>query len=172
MKRREFTASLTSSALVLATRFGRVLGLAWLVLALVASGCSQGGDDERPTCLSAVDVDGCMPLYPPEFGVTYRNILSTTCASSGVSCHGPSGGQGGLRFGTEDEAYEALLGTNGGKRRVIPGDPKCSEIVVRLDSPGHAWSMPPMTPLDERARCTIRRWIAAGSPRSAQGVAP
>jgi hypothetical protein len=156
---------------ITAFRFGST-GLA-LVLVLVGPGCSENGDGAaRPECLSTSDDDGCMPLYPPQFDHIYRQTLSTTCASAGVSCHGQEGGQGGLRFVSEDESYEALLGTSGGKRRVVPSDPKCSEFMVRLDSPGHDWSMPPGTPLDEKARCSIRRWIAAGSPRAAERGSP
>ena len=71
---------------------------------------------------------------------------------------------GGLVLEDPTESYDALLGRNGAPRRVIPGDPACSDLMVRLDSPGQEWSMPPGTPLDERARCAIRRWIAAGAP--------
>jgi len=140
--------------------------------ALVAAASSCGpGDDPRPACLSAVDVDTCTPLYPAEFPVIFSQVLGVTCASSGSSCHGDLGRMGGLFLGDEGAAYAALLGLDGGKARVIAGDPACSEMMVRLDLPGHSWSMPPGAPLDERARCSIRRWIAAGAAAT-PGAAP
>lgn len=143
--------------------------LAFVVLGL-ASSCDQGTDD-RPACVSQIQVDGCTPLYPAEFSVLFSQVFSVTCASVGVSCHGDLGQMGGLAFVTEDQSYAALLGLSGEKRRVVPGDPACSELVVRLDLPGHAWSMPPSAPLDERTRCSIRRWIAGGA-LSTPGATP
>jgi hypothetical protein len=134
-----------------------------LLLVAVASAGGCGGD-ERPACLSAVDVDACTPLYPAEFSAIYQQVLSVTCASAGVSCHGEAGQQGGLVFVEQAASYDLLLGLTDGKARVRAGDAACSEMMVRLDMPGHAWSMPPGAPLDERARCSIRRWIAGGAP--------
>lgn len=133
------------------------------VWALAFSSCGAGADS-RPRCLSDVDADTCVPLYPAEFSVIHRQVLSMTCASVGPSCHGDQGAQGGLVLTSEANAYDALLGLQGERQRVVPGDPACSEMMVRLDLPGHAWSMPPGAPLDERARCSIRRWIAGGAP--------
>jgi hypothetical protein len=132
-----------------------------------AVGCG-GEDDGRPACLAEANTN-CAPLYAPEFAEIFRRTLSASCASSGVSCHGPTGAQGGLVFETEQGAYDALIGANGARRRLVAGDAKCSEMMVRLDDHGHPWSMPPDAPLDERVRCSIRKWIAAGSPRSGQG---
>ena len=101
----------------------------------------------------------------------FSQVLGVTCASSGSSCHGDLGRMGGLFLGDEGAAYAALLGLDGGKARVIAGDPACSEMMVRLDLPGHSWSMPPGAPLDERARCSIRRWLAAGAAAT-PGAAP
>ena len=141
-----------------------------LILAAVAFAYGCGGDD-RPACLSAVDVDACTPLYPAEFPVIFQQVLSVTCASAGVSCHGDAGREGGLVFVDQAASYDLLLGGVDGKARVIAGDPACSELMVRLDMPGHDWSMPPGAPLDERARCSIRRWIAGGA-LAAPGAAP
>lgn len=143
----------------LGTSPGLVLALGLLVA------CTSCGakDDVRPTCLSQIDIAGCTPLYPAEFPVIFRQVFGVTCATAGASCHGDLGRQGGLVFTTEDGAYAALLGLGGGKPRVMAGDPACSEMMVRLDLAGHAWSMPPGAPLDESARCSIRRWIQNGA---------
>ena len=134
----------------------------------VGSGCGQEGD-ARPSCLADANLN-CAPLYAPEFPEIFRRTLSTSCATSGVSCHGPGGVKGALVLDNEQGAYDALTGANGARVRLVPGDAKCSEIMVRLDSHGHEWSMPPDAPLDERARCAIRQWIAAGSPREGRGA--
>jgi hypothetical protein len=140
-----------------------------IVLLALAPAC--GGADPRPACLAAidVDVDGCTPLYPAEFPVIFSQVLSVTCASAGTSCHGAMGQHGGLVFVDEAQSHAALLAPADGAPRVVAGDPACSEMMVRLDTPGQSWSMPPGAPLDERARCSIRRWIAAGA---APGGAP
>lgn len=138
------------------------------ILAVTIVRCGEGGD-ERPSCLAEANTN-CAPLYAPEFSEIFRRTLSTSCATSGVSCHGAMGAQGGLVFESEQGAYDALVGENGARRRLVPGDAKCSEIMVRLDDHGHTWSMPPDAPLDERVRCSVRKWVAAGSPRTGQGA--
>ncbi len=134
---------------------------------LVTAGCSdpEPPPPTRPRCLEAVDVTNCAPLHPAEFPELYKAVFSVTCASSGSLCHGPNGRQGGLAFADPDEAYALLLGTAGGKARVVPGDAACSELIVRLDSRGQPWSMPPGGQLEEGTRCAIRRWVAAGALR-------
>lgn len=140
-----------------------------VVAALLAVAPSCGaGNDPMPECLADIDVDGCLPLYPAEFPVIFSQVLSVTCASSGSSCHGAMGQQGGLVLVDEAASFAALL--EDPDSRVEPGNPACSELMVRLDKPGHTWSMPPGTALDERARCSIRRWIAAGAPRMGSGA--
>lgn len=133
------------------------------------SSCDPEGEP-RPACLSNADVETCTPLYPPEFPVLHRQVLGVTCASAGSSCHGEQGQQGGLTLASEAGAYEALLGLRGERPRVVAGDPVCSEMMVRLDLAGYAWSMPPGQPLDERARCSIRRWIASGASATPAAV--
>lgn len=146
-------------------------GIAGAAAVLVLAASCGPSDDPRPACLASVDVDGCTPLYPAEFPALFDQVFSVTCASSGASCHGDLGRMGGLVLTDEAAAYAALLGLDGAKARVIAGDAACSEMMVRLDSPGHSWSMPPGAPLDERARCSIRRWIASGAAET-PGAAP
>jgi hypothetical protein len=136
-----------------------------------APGASQS--DPLPACVSptaAESPDSCPPLYSPTFPEIFQHTLSATCATSGVSCHGVDGKQGGLVFQDEQSSYDALLGdAGGGKRRVVPGDVACSEVMVRLDVSGHSWSMPPNEPIDDRVRCSIRKWIASGASREPDG---
>lgn len=126
-------------------------------IALVAlAGCPS--DEQPPACIT-VDTT-CAPLYTPTFTNIYTNTLKTGCGSANAACHSASGMKGGLSFATEDIAYDALV--NG---RVTPGDPGCSELVVRTSSPGTDYEMPPGVPLGASARCALLQWVQAGAPR-------
>ncbi|GMV12860.1 MAG: hypothetical protein HS104_08960 [Polyangiaceae bacterium] len=130
-----------------------------LACLLVLVGCSEDADP-RPACLGDLPAT-CAPLYAPEFDQIYAQTLSKKCATSGGSCHGPAGDKGGLTFADADGSFAELTSEG----RIVPGDPACSELVVRLDATGHAWSMPPGKPLSSGERCAIRTWIAQGAER-------
>jgi hypothetical protein len=98
----------------------------------------------------------------------FQHLFLPTCGSpsSGGSCHGPSGAKGGLVLSDIDGAYAELLGTQDGRVRVVPNDPECSLLEVRLESTDPAFRMPLGTmPLPESVRCAVRKWIANGAPR-------
>jgi hypothetical protein len=126
----------------------------WFAAVLAAlAGCPA---DPPPTCIT-VEIS-CAPLYTPTFDNIYAMTLRDTCGSQRSSCHSAIGRQGGMTFQDEQHAYDALLAG-----RVVPGDPGCSKMVVRTDSPGAAYQMPPGDPLSEAERCTLIQWIAAGA---------
>jgi hypothetical protein len=130
-----------------------------LAFALLASCSSESpADAGEPSCVEPLPV-GCAPLYPPTFDNVFDTTLSKTCASGGGSCHGASGNNGGLTFANADEAYSLLAS------RISAGDPGCSKLVVRLESAGQPWGMPPGAPLSEGERCAIEQWIVAGAKR-------
>jgi hypothetical protein len=132
-------------------------------LAIVIAGCGPGAEDNaKPQCLSSVNTE--CTTYSHEFNVIHQRVL-TSCASGGSSCHSREGQQGGLVLAEPDDAYNSLLGKKDGRARVKPGDPACSELVVRLDSIGQSWSMPPGLQLSEADRCAIRLWIKDGALR-------
>ena len=60
---------------------------------------------------------------------------------------------------TKDEAYANLLTL----QRVKPGDAACSEFVVRVDSPGKDYQMPPGDPLTPEERCALIQWVQMGA---------
>lgn len=122
-------------------------------------GCGGGSD-----CVADLPLD-CAPLYDPTFDQIHARTLVPSCAVSGASCHGAEGGQGDLVIGDADSAYAALLGTNGGRARVTPGDPACSLLVERLWSTDPAVVMPRGAPLSDAERCVFTKWIAAGAKR-------
>jgi hypothetical protein len=116
-------------------------------------------------CLEPLDLD-CSPTFQPTFQNFYDNQLSSCgAASTGASCHGPDGGQGGLYLTDIDEAYDMLLSPPDASPRVIPGDPECSLLIQRLESDDPAFGMPPGAKLRDAERCAIRQWIANGAER-------
>lgn len=128
-----------------------------LALLCALAGC-PGGETEPPMCIT-VDT-ACAPLYTPTFANVYAMTLKPSCGSTNSSCHSARGMRGGLSFADEQTAYDGLV--NG---RVTPGDPGCSEMVVRTSSPGADYQMPPGSPLSESARCALLQWVANGAPR-------
>ena len=125
----------------------------WLV-AIALVGCAS---DPPPSCIT-VDTS-CAPLYAPTFDNVYAMTLKNTCGSDRSSCHSAAGKQGGMSFEDASHAYAALLAG-----RVVPGDPGCSKMIVRTDSPGAAYQMPPGDPLTPAERCALIQWVQAGAP--------
>lgn len=135
----------------------------WLAVALATCGFAGCTSDPPPSCI-AVDT-ACAPLYAPTFDDVYTRTLRDTCGSTRSSCHSAAGKQGGMSFEDEAHAYAAL--TAG---RVVPGDPGCSKMIVRTDSPGAGYQMPPGDPLSEPERCALIQWVAAGAPGPSQAA--
>ncbi len=109
----------------------------------------------------------CAATYdPPLYQTIYDNILHPTCATGTGTCHTSDAAMGGLVFENADTAYGLLLGTNGGKVRVIPGNPACSLLIERLASSDPNFHMPPgPNSIPAGDECTIVRWIQAGAQR-------
>ena len=126
-----------------------------LLLCLVA-GCGGGWD-----CVE-VDTD-CEPLYEPTFDAVHANTLGPTCSLSGGGCHASEGAQGDLVLEDADTAYAHL--TQGNDPRVVPGDPACSLLTIRLEQSDAKDAMPPGSPLDTAERCAVQQWVAAGASR-------
>jgi hypothetical protein len=132
----------------------RQLWFAALPALAALAGCPSA---PPPSCIT-VDTT-CAPLYAPTFDNVYTMTLKNTCGSALSSCHSAVGKQGGMSFQDEQHAYDALLAG-----RVMPGNPGCSKMIVRTDSPGAGYQMPPGDPLSEPERCALIQWIAAGAP--------
>lgn len=116
-----------------------------------------------PDCIApehAID-ESCAPGYTPTFTMVYSNTIKVGCGSDKSSCHNASNHAGGLSFATQDIAYEQLLAP--GQNRVIPGDPACSEMIVRTNSPGEDYQMPPGDALTAPARCALVQWVLMGA---------
>jgi hypothetical protein len=107
----------------------------------------------------------CPPLYSPTFDNVYAMTLRDGCGSQRSSCHSASGKQGGMSFEDEAHAYAALLAG-----RVVPGDPGCSKMIVRTDSPGASYQMPPGDPLGAAERCALIQWVQAGAAMGSRAI--
>jgi len=131
------------------------MGQLWLVTALAGllTGCPS---DPPPSCITVET--SCAPEYVPTFDNVYTLTLRETCGSQRASCHSAAGKQGGMSFEDEQHAFDALRAG-----RVMPGDPGCSKMIVRTDSPGAAYQMPPGDPLREGVRCALVQWVEAGA---------
>jgi hypothetical protein len=133
----------------------RLLFVIHAALAGGAAGCS----DDMPRCITVEPA--CSPLYTPTFDNVYDMTLKNGCGSTLASCHSRAGqaGAGGLSFEDAATAHAQLLLSD----RVKPGDAACSEMIVRVGSPGKDFEMPPGAPLSPAARCALVQWVENGA---------
>jgi len=140
-----------------------------VVGALLVAGCPS---TPPPACIT-VDTT-CAPGYVPTFDNMYTNTIAQGCGSQRASCHSASGHMGGLDMSTEALAYSGLLAMspNYHRARVEPGNAACSLMIVRTDSPGADYQMPPPPgdPLTEPARCALIQWVQNGAPGPGSGA--
>lgn len=138
----------------------RQLVVMYLALPATLAACPS---EPPPECIApehAID-ESCAPGYVPTFTNVYNNTIQKGCGSDKSSCHNASNHAGGLSFADQDTAYEQLLAP--GQKRVIPGDPACSEMIVRTSSPGEDYQMPPGDALTAPARCALVQWVLQGA---------
>ena len=126
----------------------------YLAAALLLGACTE----PPPVCTTVAIDPTCAPLYTPTFDEVYARTLKTGCGSIRNSCHSANG-DGGMSLADPATAYASLL--NG---RVMPGDPTCSEMIVRTHGLGTDYQMPPGGALGASERCALVRWVAAGAP--------
>lgn len=134
-------------------------------------GHDAGPKDAASPCakpLAKLPLD-CQVTFMPTYSSIYTNLFAKTCgaASTGSSCHGPSGKQSGLLLSGKDAAYDSLLGNAADHRaRVIPGDPECSVLEQRLESDDPNFRMPlGAMKLADGELCAVRQWIANGASK-------
>lgn len=135
----------------------RHMRVPWPAFALCLAGCPA----EPPPACTTVDLT-CMPQYVPTFDNVYANTLTMECGSGRSGCHAAMG-QGEISFADPQTAHAQLLAG-----RVTPGDPACSELIVRTHAPGTDYEMPPGAPLAPAERCALVQWVAAGAPGPGQ----
>jgi len=130
----------------------------WLAATVAGAALVAGCPTDPPPACITIDTS-CAPLYAPTFDNIYTMTLRDSCGSQSASCHSAVGMQGGMSFQDQQHAFDALRAG-----RVVPGNPGCSKMIVRTDSPGAPYQMPPGDPLSEPARCALIQWVAAGAP--------
>jgi hypothetical protein len=107
-------------------------------------------------------ITACTPEYAPTYANVFKYTLSPKCGKGG--CHSAPNPKAGLELDQQDTARDNLLATNAaGERRVIPSDVKCGKVIVRLETEGEPWSMPPSSHLGAAELCSIAQWIANGA---------
>jgi hypothetical protein len=146
--------------------FTAIRGLAAVALAALAAACgSSNASSDEPTCLPEAVNTNCTALYEPTFDNVFKYTLSTTCAAP--SCHSGSQPTGDMALDQIDRAYTNLLSkSTTGDPRITPGDVHCGKLIVRLESKGKSYSMPPPPAmLQDGALCSIAQWIAMGAMR-------
>jgi hypothetical protein len=114
--------------------------------------------DPPPECTSvAIDLD-CGTQYQPTFDNLYANTIDKRCGTKDGGCHSSSG-ESGLSFADRQTTFDSLL-----DGFVKPGNPTCSELIVRTIESGTDYAMPPDESLSEFDRCALVKWVAAGAP--------
>ncbi len=128
-----------------------------IAAALALAACAGCGSEPPPAC--ATVETACAPLYTT---TSYANVYSQTiaqdCGADKGACHSASGASGLSLIG-EQQSFDNLA------RYITPGDPGCSEFVVRTSAPGKDYQMPQGAPLIESEQCALRKWVEAGAPR-------
>lgn len=127
----------------------------WLAAAVLLGGCPS---DPPPACTTVAIDPSCAPLYTPTYANVYERTLKTGCGGNRNSCHSANGA-GEISFADSASAYAELL-----DGRVSPGDPACSELIVRTHGLGEDYQMPPGGALIASERCALVQWVLAGAP--------
>jgi hypothetical protein len=143
------------------------LSLAPCLGALLVASCSGGDPPQAPAppCVENLNVDCTDVFYEPTYTNIYTKTLELQC-TLGSNCHSAAGAMGGLVLATADGAYDALLGLKGGTKRVVPYDPTCSPLMVRLESRDNNFVMPQGMRLSEFALCDFMQWIKNGAQKN------
>lgn len=126
-----------------------------LVVLAGLAGCPA---DPPPEC-TTIDTS-CAPGYVPNFTNVYNNTLAEGCAST-RSCHSATGKAGDLVMSDQQTAYDQLL--DAAQDRVRPGDPACSELIVRVHGIDEDYQMPPGNPVPVTHRCALVHWVLQGA---------
>jgi len=145
------------------------LSFALVVGAMSLTHCSGDSDVNPPApppCVDNLNVD-CTELRfnPPIYSTIFQQIIQPQC-TLGSSCHSADAAMGGLVLVNADDTYDRLLGLKGGTKYVLPRDPKCSPLMVRLESTDPNYVMPRGSRLTEPELCDFVQWIKQGAQKN------
>lgn len=153
------------------TMYQRQLCMNFALLIIALTGCTPDtptdeGDSGVPECVE-YELDGCMALYPPTYDQVWTQTLSGSCGQAGSACHAQDGSGGavnGMAFLDPLASWEHMTD----EALIVPGDPQCSPLFVRLATDDPEIRMPPGTGgLSPGALCSIGTWIEDGADYSA-----
>jgi len=160
-------------------------------LAAITLAAACGSSDASPADQQGTGYAVCPADIQPTFDSIRTNVFAKSCSNTPGSCHSKDGADlsGGLDL--ETDPYTALLGTDGmgapannisgtvrnglppaptTLRRVVPGDPDNSFIIIKLstkvrNSVQYGSGMPYPTPgsVCPATLQAIRDWIQAGA---------
>jgi hypothetical protein len=136
---------------------------------VTALGCpsDDDGQDDGPLACVDVDADGCAPLYAPTWDNVFAMTLTPDCTTGGLSCHASADALGaaehGLFFADPEGARALLLEDRGDATFVVPGDPSCSQLVIRLVTEDTVKRMPPGLMLSPEETCSVMQWVEMGA---------
>lgn len=148
----------------------RARQIAW-VFGVALLGCADDGEaetdaDELPECVT-YELTGCSALYPPTYDQVWTQTFANGCAGVGGACHGQDDAAGavhGLTFLDPQTTWDHLRMDGPDGPLVIPGDPQCSPLFVRLAIDDPELRMPPgAAPLSPTTLCSIGTWIDDGA---------
>ena len=92
-----------------------------------------------------------------DFSREVQPILAEHC----FACHGADKSESGLRLDVEEAAFEPA---DSGDRAIVPGNPKESELLLRVKSHDPDLRMPPEgEPLTKREIDVLEAWVAKGA---------
>lgn len=102
---------------------------------------------------------------PPVTKLDYNRDIRPILAAKCFTCHGadPKAIQAGLRLDRHDDATKKLAS---GRAAIVPGKPRASELIERIDTKIDAIRMPPVSSqktLNAAEKLLIKRWIAEGA---------
>ena len=96
-----------------------------------------------------------------ESSISFSRDVKPILAARCFSCHGPDVAESSLALHERDLAIKAA---DSGSAAIVPGDPKASELVLRIAAIDEFERMPPEgDPLTEREISVLREWISEGA---------
>lgn len=132
----------------------------WAALATgVLVGAPACEETPPPECSAREMDEACLPAYVPTFDNVFTYTLSQSCGSDENECHGDRGSSP-LSFADKVSAYEQLIDDG----YVVPGNPRCSEMIVRITDIGEDYTMPRDESLEAAERCALQTWVRMGAP--------
>lgn len=156
------------------------LALILISFFLVACGAGSG---------EGLEQDGEVIDEGSENTITLNDLVSNIFDNDALgsqrctNCHSGGSPLGGMNLETAQLAYANLVGTNGegvnangnaSFKRVQPGNPDESYIILKLEGDPRAGSQMPLnqTPLTPAQLAMVRDWIANGAAETGVGTSP